>query len=115
MIIGEMQSKLAAWSSVDKARRFDRLLRMIADRSWLQEAARVTLASSGAKTPGIDGVDKSAMAHNLRDQLEEIRAELLSGGYQPQPARRVYIPKANGKQRPLVFRPFGIGLYNLRC
>lgn len=101
MIIGEMQSKLAAWSSVDKARRFDRLLRMIADRSWLQEAARITLASNGAKTPGIDGVDKPAMEHNLRDKLEEIRAELLSGGYQPQPARRVYIPKANGKQRPL--------------
>jgi group II intron reverse transcriptase/maturase len=101
LIISETQSKLAMWSSVDKARQFDRLLRMIADRSWLQEAARVTLASSGAKTPGIDGVDKPAMEHNLQHQLEEIRAELLSGGYQPQPARRVYIPKANGKQRPL--------------
>ena len=101
MIISEMQSKLATWSSADIERKFDRLLRMIANRSWLQEAARVTLASSGAKTPGIDGIDKQAMEHDLQYQLDMIRAELLSGGYQPQPARRVYIPKANGKQRPL--------------
>ncbi len=96
-----MQSKLAIWSSADKERKFDRLLRMIADRSWLQEAARVTLASKGARTPGIDGIDKQAMEQDIQYQLDMIRAELLSGGYQPQPARRVYIPKANGKQRPL--------------
>lgn len=74
---------------------------MIADRSWLQEAARVTLASKGARTPGIDGIDKQAMVQDLRYQLDMIRTELLSGSYQPLPARRVYIPKANGKQRPL--------------
>lgn len=101
MIISEMQSKLATWSSEDSGRKFDRLLRMIADRSWLQEAARMTLASKGAKTPGIDGIDKQAMEQDIQYQLDTIRAELLSGGYQPQPARRVYIPKANGKKRPL--------------
>ena len=101
MIISEMQNKLAMWSTEDKERKFDRLLRMIASGSWLQEAARVTLASSGAKTPGVDGVDKLAMVQNLQNELETIRSELLAGGYQPQPARRVYIPKANGKQRPL--------------
>jgi len=101
LIISEMQSKLARWSSEDKERKFDRLLRMIANRSWLQEAARVTLASSGAKTPGVDNIDKQAMERNLQHQLEMIRCELLAGNYQPQPAKRVYIPKANGKQRPL--------------
>ena len=101
MIISEMQNKLATWSSADKERKFDRLLRIIVNRSWLQEAARVTLASSGAKTPGIDGIDKQAMECNLQHQLEKIRSDLLDGSYQPQPARRVYIPKANGKQRPL--------------
>ena len=101
MIISEMQNKLATWSLADKERRFDRLLRMIANRSWLQEAARVTLASSGARTAGIDGIDKQAMERDLPYQLEAIRSELLAGEYQPQPARRVYIPKAKGKQRPL--------------
>ncbi len=101
MITSEMQSKLATWSSEDQGRRFDRLLRVIADRSWLQEAARVALASRGAGTPGIDGMDKHAMESELPFQLESIRSELLAGTYQPQPAKRVYLPKANGKQRPL--------------
>ena len=96
-----MQGKLAKWSSEDKERRFDRLLRIIADRSWLQEAARITLASRGARTPGIDGVDKQRMERDLPERLEQIRSELLDGSYLPQPTRRVYIPKADGKQRPL--------------
>lgn len=101
MIIGEMQSKLAKWASKDARRKFDRLLRLISNRSWLQEAARIALASKGARTPGIDGVDKRAMGDNLQDYLETIRSELLAGSYQPQPAKRVYIPKADGRQRPL--------------
>jgi group II intron reverse transcriptase/maturase len=96
-----MQSKLATWSSADTERKFDRLLRLIANRSWLQEAARVTLASSGSKTPGIDGMDKQAMECDLQYQLDTVRSELMAGSFQPQPAKRVYIPKANGKQRPL--------------
>jgi len=96
-----MQGKLAIWASEDGERRFDRLLRLIANGSWLQEAARITLSSKGASTPGIDGMDKQAMVDSLQDQLENIRSELLAGSYQPQPARRVYIPKAGGKQRPL--------------
>lgn len=96
-----MQSKLARWSTESKERKFDRLLKLIADRAWLQEAARITLASSGAGTPGVDGVDKVAMEGNLHCELETIRTELLAGCYTPLPARRVYIPKANGKLRPL--------------
>jgi len=100
LIISEMQSKLATWSPKDKERKFDRLLRMIANRSWLQEAARVTLSSRGAHTPGIDGMDKQTMEPERQYQLENIRYALLAGSCKPQPARRVYIPKANGKQRP---------------
>ena len=96
-----MQSKLAMWSTENKERKFDRLLRLIADSNWLAEAARITLVSSGARTPGVDGVDRATMEGNLPAELAIMRAELLAGSYQPLPARRVYIPKANGKLRPL--------------
>jgi group II intron reverse transcriptase/maturase len=96
-----MQGKLAKWSTDDKSRKFGRLLRLIASTKWLKEAAKRTLQSSGSKTPGIDGIDRKLFVGNLEANLEAIRNELLSGSYSPLPARRIYIPKANGKQRPL--------------
>ena len=101
MIISEMQSKLATWSTNDKERKFDRLLRIIANMEWLHEAAQITLRSQGAKTPGIDGESKYEIEGNLTNYLEQIRSELLAETYQPKPTRRIYIPKPNGKQRPL--------------
>lgn len=101
MIISEMQDKLARWSLADKERKFDCLLRLIANGNWLLEAARITLASRGAKTAGVDGVSKTDLQKCLHENLSTIRSELLNGSYTPMPARRVYIPKANGKQRPL--------------
>lgn len=81
-----MQSKLATWSTENSERKFDRLLRLIADKVWLSEAARITLASSGAKTPGVDGIDKVQMVENLHTALAAIRSELLAGSYHPLPA-----------------------------
>lgn len=96
-----MQRKLALWTASDRARRVDRLLRVISHPHWLESAAEITLASQGAKTPGVDGITKCDLKEGLSDYLTQIRKDLLSGDYQPAPARRIYIPKANGKQRPL--------------
>lgn len=96
-----MQRKLATWATEDGGRRFDRLLRLVAHPVWLQEAARITLASKGSSTPGMDGVNGTAFKVRIDHELEVIRKELLAGSYQPMPARRVYIPKPNGKQRGL--------------
>jgi len=78
------------------------LLRLIAEHDWLTEAARITLSSSGAKTPGVGGMTKQHLGPDvLPDFLQHIREELLAEEYLPAPARRIYIPKANGKRRPL--------------
>ena len=76
MIISARQRTLATWSTEHTERTFDRLLRLMADRAWLAEAARITLASSGARTPGVEGVDKAMMTGNLHQELATIRAEL---------------------------------------
>lgn len=101
MIISEMQHKLATWAQSDQTKRFDRLLRLVANREWLGEAARIVLASRGARTAGIDGIDQQSMQQHLGDHLEKLREDLLHGSYRPKPVKRIYIPKAKGKLRPL--------------
>jgi retron-type reverse transcriptase len=96
-----MQHKLATLASADQTRRFDRLLRLITDRNWLAEAARIVLASKGASTPGLDGMDKRRLAADLDHHLERTRVALLDGTYRPTPVKRIHIPKANSKLRPL--------------
>lgn len=95
MIISEMQRKLATWAATDPSLRIQRLLRLITQPEWLAEAARITLSSKGAHTPGVDGVNKTMLQARLAVELQILRDELLSGHYQPLPARRVYIPKSN--------------------
>ena len=52
--------------------------------------------------PGVDGQSFDDIEKLGRDQwLDELAEELRNETYQPQPVRRVYIPKGDGKQRPL--------------
>lgn len=54
------------------------------------------VSNSGAKTPGVDGV-----RWNTPESKSTAFSTLRRHGYQPQPLRRVYIPKSNGQKRPL--------------
>jgi group II intron reverse transcriptase/maturase len=57
-------------------------------------------ANKGA--PGVDHQDFTAIeAYGIERWLGELALALREESYQPDPIRRVYIPKANGKQRPL--------------
>jgi group II intron reverse transcriptase/maturase len=53
------------------------------------------------KAPGVDGVTVKEYGANLEENLKDLVARLKSWRYRPQPVRRVYIPKAGGKKRPL--------------
>ncbi len=55
----------------------------------------------GNKAVGIDGVTKEEYGRNLDENLEKLVERLKKKTYKPQPARRVEIPKENGKTRPL--------------
>lgn len=50
---------------------------------------------------GVDGVTIQMFESNLSDNLSSLMRELKQGTYQPIPLRRVYIPKGDGKTRPL--------------
>ena len=54
------------------------------------------VSNSGAKTPGVDGV-----LWDTPEAKSAAFATLRRHGYRPQPLRRVYIPKSNGKRRGL--------------
>ena len=51
--------------------------------------------------PGVDGMTVGELGAHLRSHWPEIRSRLLDGTYEPQPVRRVEIPKASGGVRPL--------------
>jgi RNA-directed DNA polymerase len=51
--------------------------------------------------PGVDGETWDHYGENLEVNLADLSSRLRRGVYRPQPVRRVYIPKRDGKQRPI--------------
>ncbi len=66
----------------------------------LLRAWRKVKANGGAA--GVDGQTLREFERNLRGNLEALARELRRGEYQPQPVRRVYVPKLNDEWRPLA-------------
>jgi len=51
---------------------------------------------------GVDGVTWQDYEVNLERNLEDLHGRVHRGAYRPHPSRRTYIPKADGRQRPLA-------------
>ena len=76
-----------------------RMIERIAHPANLETACRKVKANKGSA--GVDGMGAEELSEYMEAHKEEISNGLLKGTYKPQPARRVYIPKPNGKKRPL--------------
>jgi RNA-directed DNA polymerase len=82
-----------AWRRVNNLQK----LLVRATSSKLLAIRRLTQENQGKHTAGIDG-----MVYDTPEARWKLFQEGLSlKGYKPKPVRRVYIPKDNGKQRPL--------------
>jgi RNA-directed DNA polymerase len=75
------------------------LMEEVCERENLREALKRVRANGGS--PGVDGMAVGELSNYLKDNWPTIREQLLSGTYQPQPVRRVTIPKPDGGERKL--------------
>ena len=98
--VRELQRKLWVCAKQSKTRRFHALYDRIYRSDVLREAWRRVRSNGGAA-----GVDRETLEaieqHGVEQFLADIEADLRAGRYRPSPVRRQYIPKADGKQRPL--------------
>jgi group II intron reverse transcriptase/maturase len=78
--------------------RFTALLHHIYQPARLREAY-FSLKRDAA--PGVDGQTWRAYGETLEDNLQDLSGRLKRGAYRAKPVRRAYIPKADGRQRPL--------------
>ena len=83
--------------------RFERLYRNLFNEQMFYVAYQRIYAKQGNMTPGTDGKTIDQMSIQ---RIESLIASLKNETYKPNPAKRVYIPKKNGKMRPLGIPSF---------
>jgi group II intron reverse transcriptase/maturase len=96
--VEQERAHLAKLAAAEPHKRFCRLYRLLCQRSWLEAALDAIRTNRGFNTPGVDGVKGADLTPEHLDRLVE---KLRTGVYQPAPVRRVFIPKRNGRRRPL--------------
>jgi group II intron reverse transcriptase/maturase len=98
--VRQLQRRLWVAAKRSPERRFHALLDRIWRRDILQEAWRRVQRNRGSA-----GVDRETLAeieqYGVERMLDELNVALRAGTYRPQPVLRHYIPKADGRQRPL--------------
>jgi group II intron reverse transcriptase/maturase len=98
--VRQLQRRLWVAAKQSPERRFHALVDRIYRRDVLWEAWRRVKANRGAA-----GVDRETLArveqYGVERMLDELHVTLRAGTYRPQPVLRRYIPKADGRQRPL--------------
>jgi RNA-directed DNA polymerase len=109
-------NRIATLAKEDPARKFYSIAHLITEERLRQAFWKLRKDASA----GIDGVVHSQYAADVEENIRQLHRRLVEGKYQAQPLRRVYIPKENGKQRPISIptvsanctrpqRAFGLG------
>lgn len=76
-----------------------KLIEVITTRENLNKAYKKVIANKGAS--GIDGTTVEELGDYIKSNKDDIVSSIRNRKYFPKPVRRVYIPKSNGKMRPL--------------
>ena len=98
--VQKLQMALHAKAKAEAGYRFYALYDKISREDILAHAYAQCRSNKGA--PGVDGQDFADVeAYGVERWLAELALALRQETYQPEPIRRVFIPKANGKLRPL--------------
>ena len=98
--VQKLQTALHAKAKAEPGYRFYALYDKISRNDILAHAYALCRSNKGAT--GVDGQDFAEIeAYGLERWLGELALALRDETYRPDPIRRVYIPKSNGKLRPL--------------
>ena len=89
--------------SKQKDYRYERLYRLLYNEEMYFIAYQNIYSNNGSMTKGTDNTTVDGMSI---ERIQKIILSLKDESYQPKPARRVYIPKKNGKTRPLGIPSF---------
>jgi len=100
MDVDETQTKLATWAQ-DPSFRFDDIYNFMCYPEWLYRAYWSVKSNSGSGTAGVDGQTLEDFEEDLGENLKDLSEELKAESYEPKPVRRTYIPKGDGRKRPL--------------
>ena len=83
--------------------KFERLYRILFNEEMFHVAYQRIYAKPGNMTPGTDGKTINRMS---LQRINKVIASLRDESYKPNPAKRIDIPKKNGKKRPLGIPSF---------
>jgi RNA-directed DNA polymerase len=99
--VSEMQRKLSQRATEEPEHTFKNLYSLLCNEVWLRVAHHAVNTNQGRETAGIDGMTMSNFNGDLERNLKSLQEQLKARIFEPVPVKRVYIPKKNGKKRPL--------------
>lgn len=96
--VSQIQAKLHHWAATDPGRRFDDLFNLVHHPATLQMAWDRVAANRGARSAGSDGLTVATIRARTGTAqfLNDLRTELKTGTYRPEPVRERAIPKPGG-------------------